>query len=961
MEKEEVAFLVARHGERQRQADSVRMELDRSLFDGLETYLASATVDGLSHALRKQLLGKLRQRRLDQAGKSAHSLVHERRHQALSRSLKAVNATVERIRIQFLSETSADSKDPPLLAWGEEEHYHHRNQSHSHSRDDDERHGSMEELWRHLSRNIVPQCSRTLAHNGRVQRSNARKVAGLAAREARRRQQRLIRLVKETGKARAKCVVKDVLVNWRRFERDERDLRRRLLKEAQERRRAKDEQREAIRQARKLNFLLQQTELYAHFIARKQPFSAIPSPHPSMSSKQDLADVDDALLAEEAARIAQRAVLVQQAHTASFDPRTALVDDPSKFVSQSDTIDWQEVRQPSLLRCTLKHYQLEGLRWLVSLYAQGINGILADEMGLGKTVQALALLAYLAETGRQWGPFLVITPSSTLHNWQQEFAAHLPAFRVLPYWGSPTERRILRTSLRAQLSSHPDVDDSSLQPRRFHVVITSYQLAVQDHGHLNKVPWTFLILDEAQAIKSAHSQRWQRLLQLRCRNRLLLTGTPLQNSLQELWALLHFVMPSLFDSHDEFAGWFARDLDRHADAAVAFDQEQLRRLQLVLKPFMLRRVKRDVEAEMPRKYEHDILVDLAPRQRALYDALRQRIAPVGTSPLAAKGTNFIVPSRVADDQRTLMNLVMQLRKVCNHPELLKEADVQLPFILDSPSNLLNLSREMGRKDPWFARWAAPYVSPPLKNQATIVPLLNVRFSALPKKTVDIECLDISFPPKAAPRALYPEVALQFENRADWIRVPLAEDLLRSSAKLHALDDLLRTLKRQGHRCLVYSQMTRMLDVLERYLHWRGLRYLRLDGSTALGDRRDLVHAWQNDDRWYVFLLSTRAGGLGLNLTAADTVIFYDPDWNPTVDSQAMDRAHRLGQCREVHVYRLISRGTVEERMRQRALHKHRIHQAVIDNGPDEDEDLEEAPIFDREPDLDQQDLVDLLQ
>ena len=249
---------------------------------------------------------------------------------------------------------------------------------------------------------------------------------------------------------------------------------------------------------------------------------------------------------------------------------------------------------------TLKTYQLKGMNWLCSLYDQGINGILADEMGLGKTVQSLSFLAYVAETYGVWGPFLVITPASTLHNWQQvtshsvfsvlivlasqEIARFVPDFKCVPYWGSPQERKVLR-GFWSQENLHT-------KSSSFHIVVTSYQIVVTDYKYFTRQSWMYLVLDEAKAIKSASSQRWKMLLEFKCRGRLLLSGTPIQNTMAELWSLLHFVMPALFDSHDEFKEWFSRDIEGHAEGTKGkVDELQMSRLHMILKPFMLRRIK----------------------------------------------------------------------------------------------------------------------------------------------------------------------------------------------------------------------------------------------------------------------------------------------------------------------------------------------------------------------------------
>ena len=316
------------------------------------------------------------------------------------------------------------------------------------------------------------------------------------------------------------------------------------------------------------------------------------------------------------------------------------------------------------------------MNWIANLYDEGINGILADEMGLGKTVQSIAFLAHIAEQYGIWGPFLIISPASTLHNWQQELARFVPNFKVIPYWGSPQERKILRKFWDTRNLHTPEAS--------FHVVVTSYQLIVTDYKYFNRIKWQYMVLDEAQAIKSASSARWKMLLGFNCRNRLLLSGTPIQNSMAELWALLHFIMPTLFDSHEEFNEWFSKDIESHAENKTGIDEKHLSRLHMILKPFMLRRVKKDVENELSDKIEIMMYCPLTNRQRMLYQgnsvfhlilieylflivlltngrlgfvALKRKISiddllySGGSSATAQNATT------------TLMNLVMQFRKV----------------------------------------------------------------------------------------------------------------------------------------------------------------------------------------------------------------------------------------------------------------------------------------------------------
>nr|DBA14148.1 TPA: hypothetical protein GDO54_005159 [Pyxicephalus adspersus] len=850
----------------------------------------------------------------------------------------------------------------------------------------------------------------------------------------------------------------------------------------------------AKRQQRKLNFLITQTELYAHFVSRKPESGpdevqeeilrkledhSTPQHAGSASSCIIQEDYDSDYFKSQALKNAEEAFRIHQAQTKSFDEdakesRAAALRVAESTFGESYSLANPSIRagedipQPTIFNGKLKGYQLKGMNWLANLYEQGINGILADEMGLGKTVQSIALLAHLAERENIWGPFLIISPASTLNNWHQEFSRFVSRFKVLPYWGNPHERKVIR-KFWGQKTLYT-------QEAPFHVVITSYQLVVQDVKYFQRVKWQYMVLDEAQALKSSSSVRWKILLQFQCRNRLLLTGTPIQNTMAELWALLHFIMPTLFDSHDEFNEWFSKDIESHAENKSAIDENQLSRLHMILKPFMLRRIKKDVENELSDKIEILMYCNLTSRQKLLYQALKNKIS-IDDLLQSSMGT----AQQAQNTTSSLMNLVMQFRKVCNHSELFERQETWSPFFLAirpykiskflyrhgniewsnhsrnrnrsnqescfsflrfinvSPAEMANLMLQ-GHLARWLALFlslkaayrlnhirfwkensesetAHAYLSnsdlnlwahfplsfpnihssPSLKKlvftyhckpvsgftdhvlhqQNTSQPrVLNCQITELPlflsitaplvtASPIDTYCSDRSAEyerqilkdggsPKARQCFLFgaPELhtdwkfrdlqffpeslggLLAFKPWHGWsfIRIPDKESLITDSGKLYALDLLLTRLKTQGHRVLIYSQMTRMIDLLEEYMVYRKHTYMRLDGSSKISERRDMVADFQSRTDIFVFLLSTRAGGLGINLTAADTVIFYDSDWNPTVDQQAMDRAHRLGQTKQVTVYRLICKGTIEERILQRAKEKSEIQRVVISGG-----------------------------
>ncbi|KAJ8269900.1 hypothetical protein GJAV_G00108040 [Gymnothorax javanicus] len=983
-------------------------------------------------------------------------------------------------------------------------------------------------VWHTIAKKENPKAFKQKASARNFVLTNAKKLAHQCMREVRRAALQAQKSCRETL-PRARRLTKEMLLYWKKYEKVEKEHRRRAEKEALEQRKLDEEMREAKRQQRKLNFLITQTELYAHFMSGKNNAGADGIQEDILRKLEDSStqrqidigggvmvnvgqeDYDSDYYKSQALRNAKEAYQIHQARTRLFDEEAK----DSRFASQRVATDstsgfgesyslsnpsisaGEDIPQPTIFCGKLKGYQLKGMNWLANLYEQGINGILADEMGLGKTVQSIALLAHLGERDNIWGPFLIISPASTLNNWHQEFTRFVPKFKVLPYWGNPHDRKVIRKFWSQKTLYTQDAP--------FHVVITSYQLVVQDVKYFQRVKWQYMVLDEAQALKSSSSVRWKILLQFQCRNRLLLTGTPIQNTMAELWALLHFIMPTLFDSHEEFSEWFSKDIESHAENKSSIDENQLSRLHMILKPFMLRRIKKDVENELSDKIEILTYCGLTGRQRLLYQALKNKISiedllqsSMGSAQQAHSTTS------------SLMNLVMQFRKVCNHPDLFERQETRSPFHMTlrpyvmskflfrqsllsacdqwrsrllqvllspfsphhiqqslfhrkgkdegscfsflrfidvSPAEMSNLMLQ-GTLVRWLALfltlkasyrlhqrrlWAqpeessgnggcgsdrsSPYLSrrdlilwpdsptsfPSTHDSAVLQDLVFTRhrlgvlghadvhvirkhaapsgplpcqptqppkflFTAVPRVTaVPMEryCADRSAeyewrtmrdgggvaakqsflygtPQLAAAwacrtQAFYPESpggVMPLNPRHGWsfIRIPDKETLITDSGKLHTLDLLLTRLKSQGHRVLIYSQMTRMIDLLEEYMVYRKHTYMRLDGSSKISERRDMVADFQSRTDIFVFLLSTRAGGLGINLTAADTVIFYDSDWNPTVDQQAMDRAHRLGQTKQVTVYRLVCKGTIEERILQRAKEKSEIQRMVISGG-----------------------------
>ncbi|KFD54150.1 hypothetical protein M514_04927 [Trichuris suis] len=919
----------------------------------------------------------------------------------------------------------------------------------------------------------------------------------------------------------------------------------------------------------------------------------------------------------------------------------------------------EEIKVPFLLKHKLREYQLVGLHWLITLNRKGLNGILADEMGLGKTIQTIALLAHLACENFDWGPHLVIVPTSVLLNWEMEFKKWCPSFKILTYYGHLKERKEKRRGW--------------CKDNNFHICITSYKLVVQDYSTFRRRKWHYMILDEAQNIKNFKSMRWQALLNFNTTRRLLLTGTPLQNSLMELWSLMHFLMPNVFQSHSDFREWFSNPLTNMIDGSVEFDEQLVKRLHKVLRPFLLRRLKSEVERQLPKKFEHVMMCELSKRQRYLYNEFMSRSS---TRSQLASG-NVI----------NVIGILMQLRKVCNHPNLFEPRPVVSPLWMpaimwrvpgfccdmhlgsvgkvpvwlrstswrklmrtecrtldtltvsqsesrlassqlssspstigsprsyhcfrttlrenaariyfDSPNprqfraeipctlkqchvplkattkigaNMVNLNGQMKvttsyirasvkvndgeskkevllrlvRKTPVEGAAAAPPAPPvdptmpklslpvrivesrspvssfssdrppalvksqiPVLNSiprsssdSTAQPIRPCKAELLPdsdlyeptsspiRKTAKYDYstspsstasehrrLSVKTPHESGPSSsavadtteeededmsLFTEAAvgslceavrhlLEAERANPWVECDLHveeelkamkehiefigrmralrspdctvgcletflipkmevnlnfrerlvaqwqyihdraalyipgvcttrvepvishrfpyEDLYEASlekkcqeylndalqpyrefllsrsllfpesslieydcGKLHVLANILRDLRANGHRCLIFTQMARMLDILEIFLSHHGYKYLRLDGATGVERRQVLMERFNEDRRILCFILSTRSGGLGVNLTGADTVIFYDSDWNPTMDAQAQDRCHRIGQTRDVNIYRLICARTVEENILIKANQKRKLGELAIEEG-----------------------------
>ncbi|KAK6102289.1 SNF2 N-terminal domain family protein [Brugia pahangi] len=939
-----------------------------------------------------------------------------------------------------------------------------------------------------------------------------------------------------------------------------------------------------------------------------------------------------------------------------------IAEEALKFQPKGFTLETTQVKTevPYLVRGTLREYQMVGLDWLVTLYDNGLNGILADEMGLGKTIQTIALLSHLACKEYIWGPHLIVVPTSVILNWEMEFKKWCPAFKLLTYFGNQKERAEKRKGWSKM--------------NAFHVCITSYKIVTQDIRSFKHKTWQYFILDEAQNIKNFKSQRWQTLLNIRARRRLLLTGTPLQNSLMELWSLMHFLMPAIFASHNDFKDWFSNPLNDMMEGNAEWNASLIQRLHKVLRPFILRRLKSDVEKQLPEKTEHIIHCPLSKRQRCLYDDFMSR-----------RSTRENLRS---GSVMSVLNIVMQLRKCCNHPNLFEPRPILSPFVMQPltitlPGILLNIcqgrdleeidvldlfkfspscgslfacseGRHLAINEQMLNDYLSSPVDMPMPNlggfhfsrpppqlhpqpqtregskvfmpvplpsagiprgnelyvsvddlgnarvyqlvvdstgghtvrecepnsvagnrllvssattsqntpaartstevagqstlqtspkllsvkqttveptttsSSTAVPLLKPAFrsttilsqtrsstdtclkatgtvnngctslpethiaatfpinraqqvkllepesasvgntgSAIDTNRVQVEVIEIDQvkPTVAVEQAdeklgLYDFLILPDTSKAveqakveslqrcaticsrrllfpNVCRTPLVSDELLSvikkelgrtkhhrynlstidslgwltqslvdwtsdasqrftvfvhgaladepvlqinttgchayirkewddlneechrmvlnsnrifsnidmmqklqfpelrlieydCGKLQVLNSLLHDLFLYKHRCLIFTQMARVLDILQAFLSFHGYQYFRLDGTTGIEQRQAMTERFNADPKIFCFILSTRSGGIGVNLTGADTVIFYDSDWNPTMDAQAQDRCHRIGQTRNVTIYRLVSERTIEENILRKAMQKRRLGEMAID-------------------------------
>ncbi|KAK8734847.1 hypothetical protein OTU49_005686 [Cherax quadricarinatus] len=546
-------------------------------------------------------------------------------------------------------------------------------------------------------------------------------------------------------------------------------------------------------------------------------------------------------------------------------------------------------KQPDSLNpaMQLKSYQLIGLNWLVLMHEQGLNGVLADEMGLGKTVQAISFLSHIKEVENPDELSLIIVPSSTLDNWARELELWCPSLEVLQYHGTQDERRAIRCGImNNNLEEEPDV------------ILTTYNMvstSTEDKALFKKLRFHTVVLDEAHMLKNMASQRYENLMKIKAQRRVLLTGTPLQNNLVELMSILIFVMPQLFDSKkEELKRVFSMFPKSDGESKGKFERERIQQAKRIMKPFFLRRLKCDVLKDLPAKHDEVIRVPMSKRQQDIYSdtvsvlskraqqhelELEQLDLKELTEVDDLEGTRTTVKNKDRDGSS---NMVTTLRKIANHPLLIRKY----------------------------------YDDGKVKEIAKILKKTTHRESVLQYIVEDIAVM--------SDFEIHTTCGIYHSIKTH--RLP--DEMILDSGKFQQLDILLPKLKEEGSRVLIFSQFVILLNILEQYIILRGHKYLRFDGTTLVTERQDLIDQFTEEEDIFVFLLSTRAGGLGINLTAANTVIIHDIDFNPYNDKQAEDRCHRVGQTRPVKIIRLVSKDTIEEGMLEIAQDKLQLERDV---------------------------------
>lgn len=545
-------------------------------------------------------------------------------------------------------------------------------------------------------------------------------------------------------------------------------------------------------------------------------------------------------------------------------------DEGPVIASRKSKSESSFISQPSIMAedLTMKDYQIVGINWLALLFRKKMSCILADDMGLGKTCQVIAFLAHLWETGVK-GPHLIVVPSSTIENWLREFQKFCPKLSVMPYYADQKERARIRDVLE---DNRDDIN----------VVITTYTIARNsvDAKFLRSHGFTACVYDEGHMLKNHQSQLYEKLVRIKAQFRLLLTGTPLQNNLQELAALLGFILPGVFNEHKEDLQAVFSNKAKTSDEshAALLSAQRIERAKSMLKPFVLRRKKHQV-IDLPAKHSHVKYCEMKTSQVEIYEREKDQVRQLLEDRAAGKKTG----SKSA-------NILMKLRQAAIHPLLARRH-----FTAET---LRKISKAC-LKDP---QWE--------NSNADII------FSELEAYN-DFECH-----------------RLCVDNPRHLGKFKLQNDEWMDSGKIDQLRELLTRFIAGGDRTLIFSQFTLVMDILEHVLETLQIEFVRLDGRTSVEDRQSIMDAFHERTEIPVFLLSTKAGGAGINLACANKVVIFDSSFNPQEDVQAENRAHRVGQTRDVEVFRFVTRDTIEEQIYALGQTKLALDQAVAGDDGD---------------------------
>ena len=622
--------------------------------------------------------------------------------------------------------------------------------------------------------------------------------------------------------------------------------------------------------------------------------------------------------------------------------------------------------QPNIVSgAVMKDYQLDGLEWLLTLYQNGLNGILADEMGLGKTLQCISFLAYLIENGIK-GPFLVVVPLSTLSNWANELQKFAPSIKVLKYAGAKQERANIE-----------------LYSTKANVVITSYEISIKDFHKFSLINWAYLIVDEGHRLKNSQCLLIKILKKLNTTNRLLITGTPLQNNLNELWSLLNFILPDIFHDLELFQQWFNFDelttieqneQDEETKKFIKYNIQEtlIKNLHTILKPFILRRLKKDVIKDLPPKKEYIIHIPLSGLQRKIYlDALNNQLQQGLVETYFKEFIEYNHKQLFKDyDLNAFLESKfkpkVQMRDKRIDRASYKEAESEDEFEVEvDETEEKNDSGSLDKQTPSYEEALEQIHQIKTtrdKQQQLILESLYTKVSSHIRhlklqalRMVQLRNICNSPYLYYEPFPMDGEHDEQFMNRLvtnsckfqalEQILLPLITNTEKeptletttttrtAKTKTKSKKNKIGSVSSQNHKCLIFSQFTKVMDLIQDWLHFQNIKACRLDGLTPQEERAKQISQFNDSNSSYkVFLLSTRAGGLGINLTGADTVILFDNDWNPQMDLQAIDRVHRIGQTKPVKIYRFVVRDSIEEILIAKSSSKRFLEKLVIQMG-----------------------------